>query len=143
MAELVKPEITCPPPPQWAGCVRSEHGFHPQALVLPRGGFPAERRKGWEGMGALRKINANPCHFLGLVTGVGAGGLWRAGKPEKGQTLALTEAGHSQGRLSKAGMPQGSQQAPRPGQPGQILLLLHREKQGISGGEVQGQRPQN
>lgn len=55
-------------------------------------------RKGWEGMGALRKTNASPCHFQGLVTGVGAGGLWRAGKPEKGQTLALTEAGHSQGR---------------------------------------------
>ena len=102
-------------------------------------------------MGSLRKINANPCHFPGLVTGVGAGGLWRAGKPEKGQTLALTEAGHSQGRPPPRGRKRAVKGRDAPGKsagaetrrPGQIPLLLHQEKQGISGGEVQGQRPQN
>lgn len=35
---------------------------------------PCGEEEGLGGDGALRKINANPCHFLGLVTGGGLEG---------------------------------------------------------------------
>lgn len=69
------------------GAWLSPLGSPTAALWVPRG----EEGLGG-GSGVAEKNQCTPCHSPGLVTG--PGGLRRAGKPEKGQMLAPSKAGH-------------------------------------------------
>lgn len=122
-----------------------------EARLSPPGSCSAVWRVPCREEEGLGKINANPGHFLGLVTGGwrATGGQGNQGRPDTGsdpgwtqpgQASALQEEAGRQGR-DAPGKSGGSETAVRqPGQTGQIPLLLHRVRQGISGGEVQGQK---
>lgn len=77
---------------------------------------PCGEEEGLGGDGALRKISANPCHFLGLVTGVG----WRA--MARRETREGPDIGSDQGwtQPGQATAPREEAGCQRPGCPREV-----------------------